>query len=110
VEPENTEVAPKFNGITTNQEETIKPDESQTTVLYHPPKGTIEDVTGWPKWYSKTQPRVTGTSSQPPPLKKEKKQVLRSPRKKPVASLILPYIPYWVRVELGLLGQIDKLK
>jgi hypothetical protein len=71
-QPENTEAALKVNGMTTNQEATIEPDESQTTMSDHPLEGTVEDVTGWPEWYSETQPGATGTSSQPPPPKKDK--------------------------------------
>jgi len=41
--------------MTPNQEATIEPDESQTTVSDHPPEGTVEDVTGWMEWYSKVQ-------------------------------------------------------
>jgi hypothetical protein len=49
------------------------------------------------------------TSSQPL-LKKDKQQVPRSPRKQPVATLILPRILDGVRVESGLLGHVEKLK
>jgi hypothetical protein len=95
--------------MTMNQEAVVKPDESQTTMSDHPPEGTVEDVTGWPEWYSKVQTVIAGTSSQPPP-KKDKQQVPRSPRKQPITTLILPRIPDGVRVESGLLGKIDKLK
>jgi Zn-dependent M32 family carboxypeptidase len=44
VEPENTKEAPKFNGMEPNLEETIKLDESQTTISYHPLEGTLYDV------------------------------------------------------------------
>jgi hypothetical protein len=92
-----------------NQEATVEPIESQTNVSDHPPKGTLEDVTRWLEWYFKVQTTVIGTSSQPPP-KKDKQQVPRSPRKQPVATLILPHITDGVQVESGLLGHIDKLK
>jgi hypothetical protein len=49
----------------------------------------VEDVTGWPEWYSETQLRATGTSSQTPPPKKDKHQVPRSPHKQPIVALIL---------------------
>jgi hypothetical protein len=65
-----------------NQEAAVEPDESQTTVSDHPPEGTVEDVTGWPEWYSEVQTMAAGTSSQPLP-KKDKQQVPRSPRKQP---------------------------
>jgi hypothetical protein len=35
-----------------NQENAVDPDESQTTMSDHPQEGEVEDVTGWPKWYS----------------------------------------------------------
>jgi hypothetical protein len=41
----------RVNGMMTNQEATVEPDESQTTMSDHPPEGTVEDVTGWPEWY-----------------------------------------------------------
>jgi hypothetical protein len=52
-QPENTKVTLRVNGTVTNQEEAINSNESQTTMSNHPPKGTIEDVIGWPEWYSK---------------------------------------------------------
>jgi hypothetical protein len=75
-----------------NQEATVELDESQTTVSDHPLEGIVEDVMGWPEWYSEVQMVIVGTSSQPPP-KKDKQQVPRSPRKKPIATLVLPHIP-----------------
>jgi hypothetical protein len=72
VQPENTEAALKVNGTMMNQEATVEPDESQTTISDHPLEGTVEDVTGWPEWYSEEQPEAAGTSSQPPPPKKDK--------------------------------------
>jgi len=47
-QPENTEVAPKFNGRTKNQEELVYLDESQTTMSKHPLEGTVEVILGWP--------------------------------------------------------------
>jgi hypothetical protein len=91
VQPENTEAAPRVNGMMMNQEATVEPDESQTTVSDHPPEGTVEDVTGWPEWYSEVQTMEAGTSSQPLP-KKDKQQVPRSPRKQPVAALVFPHV------------------
>jgi hypothetical protein len=76
-----------------NQEATIEPDESQTTMSDHPPEGTVEEVTGWPEGYSEAQTTAAGTSSQPPPPKKDKQQVPRSPRKHPITTIILPCIP-----------------
>jgi hypothetical protein len=69
---ENIEAAPKVNGMVTNHETEIEPDESQITVSDHPPKETVEDITSCPEWYSETQPGAIGTSHQPPPLKKDK--------------------------------------
>jgi hypothetical protein len=46
VQPENIEVAPRVNGTTTNQEASVKLNESQTTMSDHPPEGTVEDVMG----------------------------------------------------------------
>jgi hypothetical protein len=110
VQPENTEAALKVNGTTPNQEVTIEPDESQTTISDHPPEGMVEDVTGWPDWYSEAQPEAAGTSSQPPPSKKDKLQVPRSPRKQPLTTIILPHIPDGVQKGPDLLGHIGKLK
>jgi hypothetical protein len=109
VQPENTEAAPRVNGTTTNQEATVEPDESQTTVSDHPLEGTIEDVTDWPEWYAEVQTMAVGTSSQPP-LKKDKQQVPRSPRKQPITTLVFPRIPDGVQVKPDLLGHIEKLK
>jgi hypothetical protein len=47
---------------------------------------------------------------QPPPSKRDKQQVPRSPHKQPVTKIILPCIPDGIRVESDLLGHIDKLK
>jgi hypothetical protein len=110
VQPENTEAAPRVNGTMLNLEATVEPDESQTIVSDHPLEGTIEDVPGWSEWYAKEQPEATGTSSQPPPPKKDKHQVPRSPRKKPAAEIMLPRIPDGVQVGPDLLGHIGKLK
>jgi len=46
---ENIEVASRVNGTTMIQEVVVEPNESQTTMSDHPPKGTVEDVTGWPE-------------------------------------------------------------
>jgi hypothetical protein len=48
VQPENPE-APRVNGMTTNQETTVKPDKSQTTMSNHPWEEEVEDVMGWPE-------------------------------------------------------------
>jgi hypothetical protein len=108
-QPENTEVAPRVNGTTPNLEASFEPDEYQITILDHPPKGTVEDVTGWLKWYSDEQSIAIGTLSEPP-RKKGKQQVPRSPHKQPVPTLVLSHIPNGVRVEEGFLGHIDKFK
>jgi hypothetical protein len=50
-----------------------------------------------------------GTSSQPP-TKKDKQQVPRSPRKKPVTSIVLSRIPEGLWVKSDLLGYVEKLK
>jgi hypothetical protein len=102
VQLENTEEALKVKGTMMNKEAEIDPDKFQTIVLNHPPKGTVEEVIGWPEGYSETLLGTTGTSSQPS-LKKDKQQVTRSLRKKPVATIILPHITDGVRVESGLL-------
>jgi hypothetical protein len=65
---------------------------------------------GQPEWYTEEQPEVIGTSSQPPPSKKDKIQIPRSPRKKPAAEIVLPRIPDGVQVGPDLLGHIGKLK
>jgi hypothetical protein len=108
-QPENPEAALRVNGTTTNQEATVEPDESQTTVSDHPPEGTVEDVMGWPEWFFEVRPMEAGTSSQPLP-KKDKQQVPRSPRKQPVVALVFPRIPDGVRVKSDLLGHVEKLK
>jgi hypothetical protein len=54
-----------------NLEATVEPDESQTTISNHPLEGTVEDIKGWPKWYFEEQLGAIGTSSQPPPPKKD---------------------------------------
>jgi hypothetical protein len=95
--------------MTMNQEEVVKPYESQTTMLDHPLKGIVKDVMGWMKWYSKVQMMVVGTSRRPP-QKTDKQQVPRSPRKQPIAAIFFPYIPDGVQVKPELLGHIDKLK
>jgi len=81
--------------MATNQEATVEPDESQTTMSYHPHEGSVEDVMGWLEEYVEEQPLEDGTSSHPPP-KKEKQKVLRSPRKKLVTSIVFPHILEWV--------------
>jgi hypothetical protein len=110
VQPENTEAASKFNGTTPNMKATIELDKSQTTISDHPPEGTVEDVTGWPEWYSQEQPKVARTSSQPPLPKKDKLEVPRSPRKQPLTTILLPHIPDGVQVGPGMLSHIGKLK
>jgi hypothetical protein len=70
----------------------------------------VEDVSDWPEWYTEEQPEAVGTSSQPPPPKKDKIQIPRSPRKKPAAEIVLPRIPEGVQVGPDLLGYIGKLK
>jgi hypothetical protein len=66
-------------------------------------KGTVEGVMSLPEWYSEVQMMVTGTLSQPLP-KKDKQQVPRSPRKKPITTLVLSCIPDGVQVKPGLVG------
>jgi hypothetical protein len=78
VQPENTEAAPQVNGTTPNLKTTIETDESETIISDHPMKGTVEDVSGWSEWFTKEQPKAAGTSSQPPPPKKDKIQIPRS--------------------------------
>jgi hypothetical protein len=56
-----------------NWEVAIEQDDSQTIISDHPLEGIVKYVTGCPEWYSKTQPGAVGTSSQPPPPKKDKK-------------------------------------
>jgi hypothetical protein len=80
---ENTEPTPKVNGKASNPTPAVEPDESQTTISYHQAEGTVEYVSAWPEWYTEEQLEVVGTSIQPPPVKKEKIQIPRSPRKKP---------------------------
>jgi hypothetical protein len=86
VQPENTKAAMKVNGTVLNMKIVVEPDESQTTISNHPVEGTVEDVSGWPEWYTKEQPEVVGTSIHPPPLKKDKIQISRSPHNKPAAK------------------------
>jgi len=50
-----------------------------------------------------------GTSSQPLP-KKEKQQVPKTPRKQPIAAIVLPRIPEGVRVKSNLLGYVENIK
>jgi hypothetical protein len=63
VQPENTEVDPKFNGTLSNREVRVEPDESQTTISYHPLEGAVEDVTGWSECYTEEQSKYIGNSS-----------------------------------------------
>jgi hypothetical protein len=110
VQPENTEAAPKVNGMTPNLKTAVEPNESQMTISDHPTEGTVEDVSSWLEWYTEEQPEAAGTSSQPPPPQKDKIQIPRSPRKKPATEIILPWIPDGVQVGPDLLGYIGKLK
>ena len=56
------------------------------------------------------QPEVIGTSSQPPPPKKYKIHIPKSPHKKHTTKIVLPHIPDGVQVGPDLLGHIGKLK
>ena len=107
---ENIEAPSKANETVPNQEPAIEPNESQTTISNYPQEGMVEDVTGWLEWFIGEQSEVAGTSSQPPPPKKDKIQIPRSPRKKPVAEIVLPRILDGVQVGPDLLGYIGKLK
>jgi hypothetical protein len=108
VQPENTEQLQKSMGRSQIWKTTIEPDESQMTISDHPPEGMVEDITGQPEWYTEEQPEAVGTSSQPPPSKKDKIQIPRSPRKKPTTEIILPCIPDGVQVGPELLGHIKE--
>jgi len=57
VQPENPEVAPKFNGTILNPTAAVDPDESQTTISEmtiseHLAGETVEYVSSWPKWHT----------------------------------------------------------
>jgi hypothetical protein len=82
VQLENTEEAPKVNGTTPNLKTTVEPDKSQMTISNQPAERMGEDVSDWPEWYTEEQPEVARTSSQLPPVKKDKIQIPRSPCKK----------------------------
>jgi hypothetical protein len=110
VQPENTEEAPKVNGMMPNMEAAIELEESQMTISEHPLEGMVKDVKGWSEWYSEEQLEAARTSSHPPPPKKYKLQVPRSPHKQPIATIILPGMPDGVQVGPDLLGHIGKLK
>jgi hypothetical protein len=66
-----------------NRDATIDPDESQTTISYHPLEGVVEDIIGHMEWQTEEQTKIAGTSSHPPPSRKDKIHIYRSPRKKP---------------------------
>jgi hypothetical protein len=53
----------------TNLATTFEPNESQTTVSDHSPEGKVEDVMGYPEWFSEVRPMEDGTLSQPLPKK-----------------------------------------
>jgi hypothetical protein len=72
VPQENTEAAPKVNITAPKPTTKVEPDESQMTISDHPTGETDEDVSAWPEWYTKEQPKAAGTSSQPPQQKKDK--------------------------------------
>jgi hypothetical protein len=109
VQPKNTEETLRVNGTMKSQEATINPGESQMIMSDHQLEGIVEDVMGWPEWYFEVQMTATGTLSQPP-TKENKKQVPRSPRKQPVATIVLSHIPDGVQVKPDLLGHINKIK
>jgi hypothetical protein len=67
VQPENPIEALRVNGTTPNQEESVEPEESQTTVSEHPQEGAVEDVSIRLEKYAQERPMGAGTSSQPPP-------------------------------------------
>jgi hypothetical protein len=53
----------------TNLATKFEPNESQTTVSDHSPEGKVEDVMGYPEWFSEVRPMEDGTLSQPLPKK-----------------------------------------
>jgi hypothetical protein len=83
MQPKHTEVAIKVNGTTLKPTTTVEPNESQITILDHPTREMVEDVSAWPEWYTEEQSEATGTSSHPPPMKKDNLHIPKSPRKKP---------------------------
>jgi hypothetical protein len=52
VQLENPGEASRLNETTTNMAAIVEPYESQTTMSDHPLEGIVEDVTGWPEWFS----------------------------------------------------------
>ena len=99
VQLENTEETPKANGMTSNPTKIVEPDESQMTISEHPAGETTDDVSAWLEWHTEEQPEDDRTLDQPP-QQKDKIQIPSSPRKKPVAKIVLPSILAGVQVGL----------
>jgi hypothetical protein len=81
-------------------------DESQRTISYHPQEGMIKYVTDQLEGHTEEQSKATGTLIQPPPSKKDKIQITRSPCKKPTIEIVLPHIPIGVQAGPDLLVHI----
>jgi hypothetical protein len=110
VQPESTEPTPKVNETKLNLDATIDPYECQMTISDQPLEGMVKDITGQLECQNEEQPEAAGTSSQPPPSKKDRLQIPRSPRNKPTIEIILPCIPDGVQVGPELLCHIRKFK
>jgi hypothetical protein len=67
-----------------NPKEAIEPDESQTTISGKPTGETVEDVLTCLEWITGEQPKVVGTSNQPP-QQEDRVQISSSPHKKHAA-------------------------
>jgi hypothetical protein len=63
MQPEHSEVAPKFNGTMPKPTTTVEPNESQTTISDHPAGEMFEYVLAWPEWYTKEQPEAAGNQA-----------------------------------------------
>ena len=60
------EVALEVNGTTQNLEALAQLDESQATISGQLVEETTVNASAWPKWLMGEQPKVVGTSNQPP--------------------------------------------
>jgi hypothetical protein len=62
MQPENTKVAPKVNGMAPKPTTAVEPDESQTAISEHLIGDMVKDVSVWTEWVTEAQPEATGSS------------------------------------------------